>query len=138
MVISQMYYNKICDGSSIVISSEEVVAKANQSLKNIHKAKKREYQRVIDKEKLLFEENEERKANSWWGRLFRYKKKPTPNNSEALQMHIDDFADCINPSEIFWIDLQYEKYKDVAHRLLNAAKYSKELTISTRDLEMLL
>jgi len=137
-VISQMNYNKSCDGSSIVISSEQIVAMANQSLKNIRLAKKQDLQYVIDKEKLRFEENEERKAKSWWGRLFGYTKKATPSDSQALQMHIDDYADCINPDETFWINLRYQKNKDAAYRLLNASKYAKELTVSTRDLDLLL
>jgi hypothetical protein len=133
-----MYSHVECDGSFVKMSSREVQARAEESYWEIKKRKKEAVQRLINKRKEEILKDREKKRNSFWSRIFGYKERLMPTDEEiqeALESYSGEF---LHFPETHWIDLRYEKYVDVALRLMNAAKYSEEVYVSTTDLERLL
>lgn len=139
VVVPQMQYQgKPCDGSFVKMASQEVTRLAKESLSNIENRKSAAVQRLIDKRRKLIQEDRERARNSIWCGLFGYKEQPMPTDEEILHQIKTERFDCIHIPETTWIDIRYEKYEDVAYRLLNAAKHADEIYVSTQDLERLL
>lgn len=127
-----------CDGSFAKVDSSSLIELAHQSLENIEKYKKQEVQRLINRKRNKFLAKEEKRKNSLWSKLFGFKPRKEPTDEEIYEFIKNDHDDVIGPSELFWMDLRYEKYIDTANRLINAAKYAPEVFVSTEDLERLL
>lgn len=144
VIIPQMYSQTKCDGSFVKLSSEEVKARSLESLKQIRKEIKAATQHLIDDRRQQIEEERKHRRNSiWYGflNLFTGDKEdpPMPTDEEILHdIEHDCPGDYIHLPETYWIDLRYDKYRDVAYRLYNAASHADEIYVSTSDLEMLL
>ena len=137
VVVPQIEQKKHVDGSFVKVSSVDITKKAHESLKVIERQKKRQIQDLITRLRKERNEEIEKKKSSLWSRLFGYKEIPEPNDEQILKSY-ECSGEGIWMPETFFIDLSWEKYIDVAYRLINAAKYADEIFVSTEDLEKLL
>lgn len=132
------YSHVECDGSFVKMSAKEVKARAEESYWEIKKRKKEAVQRLIDSRKKEILKDREKARNSFWSRIFGYKERPMPTDEE-IQESLESYSgEFLHLPETHWIDLRYEKYVDVALRLMNAAEHAEEVYVSTTDLERLL
>lgn len=138
VVVPQVQQEKHKDGSFVKVSSKDITKRAYASLASIKLCKARDTQRLIERERIEVMAAREKKRNSLWSRLFGYKEKPEPTDAELLKSIETQRGDGIWLPETFWIDVRYDKYIEVANRLINAAKYADEIFVSTEDLERLL
>lgn len=139
VVVPQIPEQKPCDGSFVRISSEKLKKMALTTLDNIKKYKAHDRKRLADRERKELREQREKSRNSIWSKIFGYKERPEPTDDELIKMHENSGSPgCIWLPETFWIDFRYEKNKEVAYRLLNAAEHADEVAVSTKDLERLI
>lgn len=125
VVVPQMQQPKKRDGSFVTVPSKTIIDLCNKTIDRIAKYRERAHKKLI-------ETTRDEMVNDWWHKLW---KKPVPTDEEVLTYIHRSGGDTIRLPETFWINFHGSANEDVAHRLLNAAKYADEVSISTEDLE---
>lgn len=126
VVVPQMQqHQKRRDGSFVTMPSHRIILLCEQTLQRIADYRKRQHKKLI-------EDTRAEMIDNWWHKLW---KKPDPTDEEVLTYIHRGGGDTIRLPETFWINIHGSTEEDVAHRLLNAAKYADEVCISTEDLE---
>ena len=117
-----MFFNQTVhkDGSFVKMSSEDVKAKCELTLKTIKRVRQEKVAKTI----------EETRQKMMEGFLHRTFKKSPPTDDEVRAYLSDDFI-----SELFWDETAFFKNEEVANKLLHACQFVEEIYVSTEDLQ---